>query len=314
MNSNVGALTARPTIRRVAAGAAAAILTLLAITALGHNRAGAQDGADPLVILVSNDDGIGSDGIDALVEALRDRPDTTLVVSAPATNQSGKGDSTTPSGAPGAPGTTTSGFAGTAVAGTPADSVQYALDNPGPEGKPDLVMTGSNDGQNIGFLATISGTVGAAQTGARAGIPALAVSQGLGDPPDFPASVGAAIDWLDAHEAALRDGTEPVQVSSLNAPTCVEGTTRGVVEVTNDLDPSSDVGAQDCTSTFENPTTDVEAFNNGFISLSILPNDFPDTEEPATTTTMPSSADEAPSSVEEAPSATAAPLAPAFTG
>ena len=321
MNSTTQARTGRPSIRRVAAVAAAAVMATLAVTTLGHARAGAQDGTDPLVILVSNDDGIGAGGIDALVEALRTRPDTTLVVSAPATNQSGKGDSTTPGGALGAPGTTKSGFAGTAVAGTPADSVQYALDNPGPEGTPDLVMTGTNDGQNIGFLATISGTVGAAQTGSRAGIPALAVSQGLGDPPDFPSSVGAAIDWLDAHEAAVRDGTEPVQVSSINAPTCVEGATRGVVEVTNDLSPDANVGLQDCTSTLEDPTTDVEAFNNGFISLSILPNDFPEAEEPATTTTEPSSADEAPSSDDkapssdgDAPSSTATPLAPAFTG
>lgn len=313
MNSTTQAQTSRPLARRIAIAAAAAVLALLGITTLEHARAGAQD-VDPLVILVSNDDGIGADGIDALVEALRARPDTTLVVSAPATNQSGKGDSTTPGGAPGAPGTTESGFAGTAVAGTPADSVQYALDNPGPAGTPDLVMTGSNDGQNIGFLAPISGTVGAAQTGARAGIPALAVSQGLGDPPDFPASVGAAIDWLDTHEAALRDGTEPVQVSSFNAPTCTDGNVRGVVEVTNDLNPDANVGLQDCTSTLENPTTDVEAFNNGFISLTILPNDFPDAEEPTTTTTVPPSADEAPSSANEAPSAAATPLAPAFTG
>ncbi len=60
--------------------------------------------------------------------------------------------------------------------------------------------------------------------------------------------------------------------------------------------------------------TDVEAFNNGFISLTILPNDFPDAEEPTTTTTVPPSADEAPSSANEAPSAAATPLAPAFTG
>lgn len=133
MNSTTQAQTSRPLARRIAIAAAAAVLALLGITTLEHARAGAQD-VDPLVILVSNDDGIGADGIGALVEALRARPDTTLVVSAPATNQSGKGDSTTPGGAPGAPEATESGFAGTAVAGTPADSVQYALDNPGPAG------------------------------------------------------------------------------------------------------------------------------------------------------------------------------------
>lgn len=85
-----------------------------------------------------------------------------------------------------------------------------------------------------------------------------------------------------------------MQVSSINAPTCTDGNVRGVVEVTNDLNPDANVGLQDCTSTLENPTTDVEAFNNGFISLTILPNDFPDAEEPTTTTTVPPSADEPP--------------------
>ena len=37
----------------------------------------------------------------------------------------------------------------------------------------------------------------------------------------------------------------------------------------------------------ENPTSDVEAFNNGFISLSILPNDFPEDEASTTTTAAP---------------------------
>ena len=331
MNPTTQTGGARPSIQRAAAAVGAALLTLLAVAALGTPKAGAETGTDPLVILVSNDDCSGADGIDALVEALRTRPDLTLIVSAPKENQSGKGDSTTPD-APAAPGTTKSGFAGTAVDGTPADSVQHALDNPGTEGAPDLVMTGSNEGQNIGFLAPLSGTVGAAQTGARAGIPALAVSQGFSDNPDYPVSVGAAMDWLDVHEAALRDGSEPVQVSSINAPTCTEGTNRGVVNVAWDGAAGTDVTTQDCTSTLANPASDVEAFNNGYISLSILPNDFPEAEEPAATA-APSSANDAPSSANDAPSSTdnapastsngpastsngpaAAPLKPAFTG
>ncbi|MEZ5371491.1 MAG: 5'/3'-nucleotidase SurE [Microthrixaceae bacterium] len=311
MSSTTQARSNRPAIRRAAAVAAAALLTLLSVTAVGNARAGAQ-GDDPLVVLVSNDDGIGADGIDALVEALRARPDTTVVVSAPAENQSGSSDKTTPGGASAAPGTTQSGYAGTAVDGFPADAVQHALDNPGPEGAPDLVMTGSNEGQNIGRLAKLSGTVGSAQTGARAGIPAVAVSQGFGDPVDYPSSVGAAMDWLDTHEAAIRDGSEPVQVTSINAPSCAEGTNRGVVEVPWDGSEDTDIGKQDCTSTLENPSSDVEAFNNGFTSLAIRPNDFPDEEEePTTTTAPPSSTDDAPASGEDT---AAAPLAPTFTG
>ena len=66
MNSTTQAQTSRPLARRIAIAAAAAVLALLGITTLEHARAGAQD-VDPLVILVSNDDGIGADGIDALV-------------------------------------------------------------------------------------------------------------------------------------------------------------------------------------------------------------------------------------------------------
>lgn len=312
MSSTTQARSNRPAIRRAAAVAAAALLTLLSVTAVGNARAGAQDD-DPLVVLVSNDDGIGADGIDALVEALRARPDTTVVVSAPAENQSGSSDKTTPGGASAAPGTTKSGYAGTAVDGFPADAVQHSLDNPGPEGAPDVVMTGSNEGQNIGFLATLSGTVGAAQTGARAGIPAVAVSQGFGDPVGYPASVGAAVAWLDAHEDAIRNGSEPVRVTSINAPSCAEGTIRGVVEVPWDGTEGTDIGTQDCTSTLENPSNDVEAFNIGFTSLAILPNDFPDVEElPTATTAPPSSTDDAPSSGDAAPAAV--PLSPTFTG
>lgn len=83
MNPTTQTGGARPSIQRAAAAVGAALLTLLAVAALGTPKAGAETGTDPLVILVSNDDGIGADGIDALVEALRTRPDLTLIVSAP---------------------------------------------------------------------------------------------------------------------------------------------------------------------------------------------------------------------------------------
>ena len=53
--------------------------------------------------------------------------------------------------------------------------------------KPDVVLSGINQGQNLGALSDVSGTVGAARTAARHGIPALAVSQGTGNPPDYAA-------------------------------------------------------------------------------------------------------------------------------
>src|SRR5687767_3676331 len=44
---------------------------------------------EPLRILVTNDDGIGAEGIDALVNALLELPDVEITVVAPAENQSG---------------------------------------------------------------------------------------------------------------------------------------------------------------------------------------------------------------------------------
>src|SRR4029077_2632080 len=72
----------------------------------------------PLTILVSNDDGIGAPGLDALVEGLRKVPNTKVIVSAPVANQSGTGGKTTPGGTPAATdATTASGVGGHAVPG-----------------------------------------------------------------------------------------------------------------------------------------------------------------------------------------------------
>ena len=137
-----------------------------------------------LQILVSNDDGYDAAGIDAVVQALVARPNVHVTVAAPATNQSGAGGNTTPGGVTADPGQTLSGYAATAVNGFPADSVLYALNTM--HLNPDLLVSGINFGQNIGPFIPLSGTVGAARVGGRASIPAVAVSQGFGSPPDYP--------------------------------------------------------------------------------------------------------------------------------
>ena len=129
---------------------------------------------DALTILVTNDDGIGAPGIDALVNALQALDDVEIVIVAPAENQSGSSDKTTDGPVASAPGATASGVEGTAVSGFPADSVNVALDELGIE--PDLVVSGVNEGQNIANLAPISGTLGAARTALRRGVPAVAAS------------------------------------------------------------------------------------------------------------------------------------------
>lgn len=61
------------------------------------------------------------------------------------------------------------------VGGTPVDCVKVAL-NYILEEKPDLVLSGINNGYNVGFDIAYSGTLGAAFETVRSGIPAMAFS------------------------------------------------------------------------------------------------------------------------------------------
>ncbi|MEL7208723.1 MAG: 5'/3'-nucleotidase SurE, partial [Actinomycetota bacterium] len=164
--------------------------------------------------------------------------------------------------------TTLSGFDATGVDGFPADAVNYGLsDEVGIDF--DLVVSGLNEGQNIGVVRNLSGTVGAAATAARAGVAALAASQGLPGEPDYDAGVEQVMAWLDEHLEAVASGEMAGTLESLNIPTCETGSVRGVVEVPAD-DDNDEQGEIDCTSTLEDPVDDVEAFANGFASLTQL--------------------------------------------
>jgi 5'/3'-nucleotidase len=232
---------------------------------------------EPLRILVSNDDGVGAEGIDALVEGLQTLDDVEITVSAPAENQSGTSDNSTPGDDPAEETTTLSGYPATAVSGFPADSVMQGLDSLAEP--PHLVVIGVNEGENIGPLVEISGTVGAARTGARAGVPALAVGQGLlngGPGPDYPTAVQLTLDWITEHRDELvraepSSGVAPV--TNLNVPTCPTGEVGEVLELplaTEAQVVGLDLGAVDCTATGPEPTNDVEAFLAGYPVLSEL--------------------------------------------
>lgn len=228
----------------------------------------AAPAGEALTVLVTNDDGVGAPGIDALVQALVEDSTLEVVVVAPAENQSGSGDDTT-AGATAAPGATAGGYEAVAVAGKPADAVNHALDVVFADEPPDLVLSGINEGQNLGPIVEVSGTVGAARTAARRGIPALAISQGLapeGAEPDFESGVEAALAWLAEH----RDRLEPGTVDSINVPTCPVGEIRGTVEVPVAPDDSTGnpVQVADCTATLTDPPTDIAAFNAGFVAVS----------------------------------------------
>ena len=122
-------------------------------------------------ILICNDDGYQASGIVALYEALRTIADVEVV--APEQNNSAKSNALslhTPMYVQ----TAANGFR--YINGTPADCVHIALT--GLLGyRPDLVVSGINNGANMGDDTIYSGTVGAAMEGYLFGIPAIAFSQ-----------------------------------------------------------------------------------------------------------------------------------------
>jgi 5'-nucleotidase len=241
------------------------LVALLAIPLAGLQPVGA---AAPrrLTILVTNDDGVAAPGIDLLVQRLRTLKNVKVVVVAPAENKSGSGDQTTPGELTVTPATTASGIKARAVDGFPADTVIWALDH---GVKPDLVVSGINQGQNIGPAIDVSGTVGAAKTGVRNGIPALAVSQGGLEDPDYASGVRLAVQWVKEHRKELTGKRPEVELANLNIPTCTTGEVRGVV----DVPPATGgeiLAPSNCESTVTDPTDDVTAFTNGYATLSIV--------------------------------------------
>jgi len=122
-------------------------------------------------ILISNDDGYQAPGIVALYEALKDVADVEVI--APEQNNSAKSNALTLH-SPLSVTRAANGFR--YINGTPADCVHIALT--GLLGyRPDLVVSGINNGANMGDDTIYSGTVGAAMEGYLFGVPAIAFSQ-----------------------------------------------------------------------------------------------------------------------------------------
>ncbi|CUI04569.1 5'/3'-nucleotidase SurE [Massilia antarctica] len=122
-------------------------------------------------ILISNDDGYLAPGIQALAEALAQVAE--IVVVAPDSNRSGASNSLSLD-RPLSVQKAANGFY--FVNGTPTDCVHIALTGM-LDYRPDLVVSGINNGQNMGDDTLYSGTVAAATEGYLFGIPAIAFSQ-----------------------------------------------------------------------------------------------------------------------------------------
>jgi 5'-nucleotidase len=126
-------------------------------------------------ILVANDDGYLAPGLLALVKALR--PLGRVTVIGPEQNHSGASNSLTlsrPLTVQHVSGGERDGFI--YINGTPTDCVHIALTGL-LDSKPDIVVSGINQGENMGEDVLYSGTVAAAIEGVMFGIPAIAFSQ-----------------------------------------------------------------------------------------------------------------------------------------
>ena len=122
-------------------------------------------------ILIANDDGYLAPGLAALVKACEGLGELDVV--APEQNASGTSNSLTLS-RPLSVYTASNGFR--YINGTPSDCVHLALTGLLPQ-RPDLVVSGINNGANMGDDTLYSGTVAAAMEGYLFGIPAIAFSQ-----------------------------------------------------------------------------------------------------------------------------------------
>ncbi|MGH7858494.1 MAG: 5'/3'-nucleotidase SurE, partial [Candidatus Binatia bacterium] len=161
------------------------------------------------MILVSNDDGIHSDGLRALHEAMA-RLDEVVIV-APDRERGAVSHSLTLHRPLRVSEIAPRWYA---IDGTPADCVFLAINGILSEA-PRLAVSGINRGANLGDDVTYSGTVGAAMEAALVGIPAIAFSLAARGPFRFE---GAARFAGELAAAVLREGLPPDTFLNVNVP------------------------------------------------------------------------------------------------
>lgn len=176
-------------------------------------------------ILITNDDGIHSPGLDALVTIAREISDDIWVV-APEYDQSGVAHSLSLNDPLRL---RTVGERRFAVKGTPTDCVILGARHVMDGNPPELLLSGVNRGHNLGEDVTYSGTVAGAIEGALLGIPAIALSQAY--PPGHRDQVSYAT--AEAHGArvirqVLDAGLPPGGLVNINFPNCEPDAVEGV--------------------------------------------------------------------------------------
>jgi len=230
-------------------------------------------------ILVTNDDGIHSEGIVALELALE--PLGEVITVAPAHEMSAASHSLTLSRPLRIDKIDERHYS---VDGTPADCVTLAMNKIITDGMPDIVVSGINKGGNLGDDVTYSGTVAGALEAAMYGLPGIAVS--LVQRVDF--EFGPAAEFAaELTRRVLSDGLPKGTLLNVNVP---PGPVRGVrvtrqgskivrPTIIEGVDPRQRkyywIGEESFTWN-EEDGTDYQAQRQGFVSVTPLRNDLTD--------------------------------------
>ncbi len=233
-------------------------------------------------VLISNDDGIYSEGIIALYDEIKKIADAVVV--APDRERSAAAHSLTLQYPLRVEKIRKSFYA---VDGTPTDSVILGVKRIFKKKPPDIIVSGINKGPNLGDDITYSGTVAAALEGAIIGIPSFAISLAANDNFDFrPAAVFAAKLVGLVAKYGLPQGT----LLNVNVPGKPLDEIHGTMitrqgkrvygnAIVEKIDPRGKkyywMGGNDI-SFLNEPGTDFNAIENGYISITPIKLDFTD--------------------------------------
>jgi len=219
-------------------------------------------------ILITNDDGIGAEGIRALVDWAQKLGEVSVF--APNVEKSGKSVSVELREAfkvekveyPGA-------VEAYAVHSTPADCVRFAVLGLGK--KFDLVLSGVNKGQNLGHDINYSGTAGAVTEAAMHGINGIAVSASKKGLETAKANFDRVYDYF-----VSKDLFSFCKTWNVNFPTKevlgIEITRQGGVRFSDEYEPIGDdmymPHSYVCFELTGNKEVDLDAVNMGYVSIT----------------------------------------------
>jgi len=234
------------------------------------------------MILVTNDDGVNSQGLWSLVKSLEGIDEVFVV--APDRERSAVGMAITlhrPLRA------RRIGERTFAVDGTPVDCVDLGVGGLLPE-RPSLLVSGVNRGQNLGHDVLFSGTIAAAIKGTFLGIPSVAISLVLGEKERYVIEEvhfeTAARAVLSLSKAILRNGLSEGTLLNVNVPNLPLDEIKGFritrqdrapydTKVVKRVDPRGNIYywiGGDRAETDGAEDTDIYAVRNGYISITPL--------------------------------------------